>query len=99
MRFDLVDLQLFIAVADQRSITRGAERSHLALASAVWMLDPKRRSATRVAGRVAGEWARLRLTNRPAPGLRSSAEPLLPAALGATERSLDKLRLRLQKPR
>ena len=34
MRFDLVDLQLFIAVADQRSITRGAERSHLALASA-----------------------------------------------------------------
>src|SRR4051794_3176874 len=34
MRFDLVDLQLFIAVADQRSITRGAERVHLALASA-----------------------------------------------------------------
>jgi DNA-binding transcriptional LysR family regulator len=34
MRFDLVDLQLFIAVADRRSITRGAERSHLALASA-----------------------------------------------------------------
>ena len=34
MRFDLVDLQLFIAVADQRSITRGAERSNLALASA-----------------------------------------------------------------
>ena len=34
MRFDLVDLHLFIAVADQRSITRGAERSHLALASA-----------------------------------------------------------------
>jgi len=34
MRFDLVDLQLFIAVADGRSITRGADRSHLALASA-----------------------------------------------------------------
>jgi DNA-binding transcriptional LysR family regulator len=34
MRFDLVDLQLFIAVADERSITRGALRSHLALASA-----------------------------------------------------------------
>src|SRR5215472_5655549 len=34
MRFDLVDLNLFIAVADSRSITRGAERSHLALASA-----------------------------------------------------------------
>lgn len=34
MRFDLVDLQLFIAVADQRSITAGAVRSNLALASA-----------------------------------------------------------------
>jgi DNA-binding transcriptional LysR family regulator len=34
MRFDLVDLQLFIAVADLRSITAGAVRSHLALASA-----------------------------------------------------------------
>jgi DNA-binding transcriptional LysR family regulator len=34
MRFDLVDLQLFIAVADARSITRGASRAHLALASA-----------------------------------------------------------------
>jgi DNA-binding transcriptional LysR family regulator len=34
MRFDLVDLQLFIAVADARSITRGAQRAHLALASA-----------------------------------------------------------------
>ena len=34
MRFDLVDLQLFIAVADSRSITRGALAVHLALASA-----------------------------------------------------------------
>jgi DNA-binding transcriptional LysR family regulator len=34
MRFDLVDLQLFIAVADERSITAGALRVHLALASA-----------------------------------------------------------------
>jgi DNA-binding transcriptional LysR family regulator len=34
MRFDLVDLQLFIAVAESRSITRGAQRVHLALASA-----------------------------------------------------------------
>jgi DNA-binding transcriptional LysR family regulator len=34
MRFDLVDLQLFIAVAETRSITNGAERVHLALASA-----------------------------------------------------------------
>jgi DNA-binding transcriptional LysR family regulator len=34
MRFDLVDLRLFIAVAETRSITRGAQRVHLALASA-----------------------------------------------------------------
>lgn len=34
MRFDLVDLQLFIAVAETRSITAGAGRAHLALASA-----------------------------------------------------------------
>src|SRR5215470_8503035 len=34
MRFDLVDLQLFIAVADARSITQGADRANLALASA-----------------------------------------------------------------
>lgn len=34
MNFDLVDLRLFVAVADARSITHGAERSALALASA-----------------------------------------------------------------
>jgi DNA-binding transcriptional LysR family regulator len=34
MRFDLVDLGLFVAVADTRSITRGADRVHLSLASA-----------------------------------------------------------------
>ncbi|THD70571.1 MAG: LysR family transcriptional regulator [Bradyrhizobium sp.] len=34
MRFDLVDLGLFIAVADSGSITAGASRAHLALASA-----------------------------------------------------------------
>jgi DNA-binding transcriptional LysR family regulator len=34
LRFDLTDLQLFIAVAETRSITNGAQRLHLALASA-----------------------------------------------------------------
>jgi DNA-binding transcriptional LysR family regulator len=34
MRFDLVDLQLFIAVTEARSITGGAVRANLALASA-----------------------------------------------------------------
>jgi len=33
MRFDLVDLQLFAAVAETRSITNGAAKVHLALAS------------------------------------------------------------------
>src|ERR1700744_4965138 len=33
MRFDLVDLQLFVAVADSRSITGGAMQVHLAIAS------------------------------------------------------------------
>jgi DNA-binding transcriptional LysR family regulator len=34
MRFDLVDLRLFLLVAETGSITHGAERAHLALASA-----------------------------------------------------------------
>ena len=34
MRFDLVDLRLFLRVAEAESITRGAERANLALASA-----------------------------------------------------------------
>jgi len=34
MRFDLVDLRLFVHVAEAASITHGAARSHLALASA-----------------------------------------------------------------
>ncbi|QWG22783.1 LysR family transcriptional regulator [Bradyrhizobium sediminis] len=34
MRFDLVDLKLFVAVSEERSITGGAMRAHLALASA-----------------------------------------------------------------
>jgi DNA-binding transcriptional LysR family regulator len=34
MRFDLVDLRLFLHVAEAQSITHGAERSNLALASA-----------------------------------------------------------------
>jgi DNA-binding transcriptional LysR family regulator len=34
MRFDLITLNLVLAVADTRSITRGAQREHLALAAA-----------------------------------------------------------------
>ena len=67
-----------------------------ALASAVWVMDPKRRAATRAVGQVAGEWARLRVTGRPPQTTQQHANALLPAALGATERGLDRLRLRLQ---
>jgi hypothetical protein len=34
MRFDLTTLNLVLAIADTRSITRGAERESLALAAA-----------------------------------------------------------------
>jgi DNA-binding transcriptional LysR family regulator len=34
MRFDLPDLQLFVHIADAGSITKGADRAHIALASA-----------------------------------------------------------------
>jgi len=72
-----------------------------ALATAVWMLDPKRRSATRTVGRVATDWARLRVGGRNAGGElpRARAQEMLPAALGATERGLDALRTRLQQRR
>jgi len=34
MRFDLIDLRLFVHIAETSSITRGADRAHLSLASA-----------------------------------------------------------------
>ncbi len=58
MRFDLVDLRLFVAIAEAGSISKGAEAAHLALASAsarvsgmeatlgVALLDRGRRGAT-----------------------------------------------------
>ncbi|HET7428884.1 MAG TPA: hypothetical protein VFJ66_05495 [Gaiellales bacterium] len=73
-----------------------------ALATAVWMLDPKRRAATRTVGKVATDWARLRMGSgnaRSGELPRARAQEMLPAALGATERGLDALRLRLQQKR
>ena len=67
-----------------------------ALASAVWMLDPKRRDATRRVGKVAGEWAKLRVERRGDDTGRARPDALLPAALGLTERRLDQLRLKLR---
>ena len=45
---------------------------------------------------MAGEWARLRIERRTSDGSLPRPEALLPAALGATERKLDQLRLRLR---
>src|ERR1700751_1257265 len=72
MRFDLVDLALFIAVADSGSITHGATRANLALASAsarikgleadlgVALLKPRRRGVElTAAGEALREHARL----------------------------------------
>ncbi len=66
------------------------------VASAVWMLDPGRRSATRTVGKVAGEWTRLRVARRTGSDASGPAAPeILPAALGAAERGLGKIRDRL----
>jgi hypothetical protein len=75
-----------------------------ALASAVWMLDPERRKATRTVGRVAGEWARLRVGEKPSAAQRAglprpSQQELLPAALGIAERGLGRLKGRLGSPK
>jgi len=34
MHFDLVDLRLFVHIADTNSVTRGAERTHLSVPAA-----------------------------------------------------------------
>jgi DNA-binding transcriptional LysR family regulator len=74
VRYDLVDLQLFLHVAEAASITRGAEASHMALASAservrkmedlagIELLERRRRGiALTAAGRAFAHHARLAL--------------------------------------
>lgn len=68
------------------------------LAASVWMLDPKRRRATMFAGRIAREWTAVRLSSGRPDQLPRAAERSLPSALGAAERSLDRLRRRLEPP-
>jgi hypothetical protein len=97
-------VQLLAAEVMLARIPGGRSRAgrQAALATAVWMLDPKRRAATRTVGKVAGEWARLRIAPRDSAGAelqRGRAQEMLPAALGATERGLDALRVRLQQRR
>ena len=67
MRFDLVDLRLFVAVADGGSITAGAERAHLALASA----------SARIKGLEAAFGARLFKRGRRGVELTAAGESLL----------------------
>jgi DNA-binding transcriptional LysR family regulator len=67
MHFDLVDLRLFVAVADARSITRGASRAHLSLASA----------SARIKGLEAGLGAALLRRGRRGVELTAAGESLL----------------------
>jgi hypothetical protein len=67
--------------------TRAGRRA--ALVSTVWMLDPKRRRATRVIGRTAAEWVRLRALDGTARG------ELTQAALTGVEQVSGRLAKRL----
>jgi len=89
----LMAAELFLS---RLPLARNRFGRQVALASAVWVMDPKRRAATKAVGRVAGEWAVLRVTSRASDEGRQNPNALLPAALGVTERQLGKLRLRLQ---
>lgn len=67
MRFDLVDLRLFLHVAELRSITHGAERANLALASA----------SARIRGMEAALGVPLLIRNRRGVVLSAAGECLL----------------------
>jgi hypothetical protein len=70
--------------------TRTGRRA--ALMGTVWMLDPKRRAATRTIGRVALEWTRLRVRDG------AARRELATTALGEVERAGARLRRRIDPP-
>jgi hypothetical protein len=69
-----------------------------ALAAGVWMLDPRRRQATVLAGRIARDWTAVRVAGRRREELPRVAERAIPDALAAAERGLERLRRRLEPP-
>lgn len=88
-------VQLLIAEAVVARIPGGRTRTgrRAAVVGTVWMLDPRRRAATRTIGRVAYDWTRLRVRDR------AARRELATAALGEVERAGARLRRRLDPPR
>ncbi|HET7170661.1 MAG TPA: hypothetical protein VFI18_03415 [Gaiellales bacterium] len=88
-------VQLLIADVVVARMPGGRTRTgrRAALMGTVWMLDPKRRAATRTIGRVAVEWTRLRVRDG------ASRRELASTALGEVERAGARLRRRIDPPR
>jgi len=88
-------VQLMIADVVVARVPGGRTRAgrRAALIGTVWMLDPKRRAATRTVGRVAVEWTRLRVRDG------AARRELATTALGEVERAGARLRRRLDPPR
>lgn len=88
-------VQLLIADVVVARMPGGRTRTgrRAALMGTVWMLDPKRRAATRTIGRVAVEWTRLRVRDGEA------RRELASTALGEVERAGARLRRRIDPPR
>jgi hypothetical protein len=87
-------VQLMIADVVVSRVPGGRTRTgrRAALMGTVWMLDPKRRAATRTIGRVALEWTRLRVRDG------AARRELATTALGEVERAGARLRRRIDPP-
>lgn len=88
-------VQLLIADVVVARVPGGRSRAgrRAALMGTVWMLDPRRRAATRTVGRVAVEWTRLRVRDG------AARRELAATALGEVERAGARLRRRIDPPR
>jgi hypothetical protein len=95
---DVVQLLAAELLIARVPLGRGRAGRRMVVASAVWMLDPERRKATRAVGRVAGDWARVRLREGSAPAKTTPLPPVSQeAVLSAAEKGLGLLRTRLAK--
>jgi hypothetical protein len=95
---DVVQLLAAEMLLARLPLGRGRAGRRMVVASAVWMLDPDRRKATRTVGRVAGDWAKVRFREGSTPSKQSSLPPVSQeAVLGAAEKGLGLLRDRIAK--
>jgi hypothetical protein len=96
---DVVQLLAAELLLARVPLGRGRAGRRMVVASAVWMLDPGRRKATATVGKVAGDWARVRL--REGSTQTGKQAPLPPVTqeqvLGAAEKGLGLIRERLAK--